>query len=281
MIFQIIGMLIVFCAVMLLMSLIVSSCVQLIQKLANWRQKNLILGLQSLSQYVEAQVHEWEGEKAHSLSNLHQSLQDAFLQQLTPVIGGSHRWLSYRRSEITVAELTSQIEAVLLHNGVNNKQGTAELCQKAGHYFSRIEVEMRFRFRRLTHISVLFFTVILVVLFQLDAIEIIEKGMNLTAPQQQVLSQTIQETCSIASSEDQQLLCLANALMQSNMISFTVLPDGIEYYVPISHGQLDFLTLISRLFGLLCSVVLISLGSPFWFERLKSIFVLKEGLKIK
>ena len=281
MIFQIIGMLFILCATMLLMSLIVSSGVQIIQKSASWRQKNLHLGLKALSEYSAAQISLVDKGNCINQEIIQADIHSALIDLLQPTIKSSLPMLSFQRSEICFTEIQQVIDGVLIRHIDLSESAKKELFTTLAMYFSRIEVEMRFRFRRLTHLSALVCASLLVLLLQLDMILLIENGTRLDITQHNQLANNVRDTCLVAKTTEQQLGCLSQALVNADVLTLGLWPHGWDYFLPIENQQFAWLTFLNRLLGMICSIVLISLGAPFWFERLKSIFVIKEAIKVK
>ncbi|ATC94491.1 hypothetical protein [Pseudoalteromonas tunicata] len=288
MILTLIGMLLLFCAVMLLFSLIVSSLVELLQKMRHWRQKNLRLGLTALSYKITsyAEQHLTLNQAEENIC-WQRNLADVYHQLLTPMIqNNGHSFFQslgfeYARSDISLQELQQVTLIYVKKNVALSYDVERDLKNEISLSFARLELEMKGRYRRKTHASALLFSFILSFVMQLNAFSLLETGYKQSLESSaEVNFQTLVAECKLSKDfKDVEIACLTNHLIQAQVIELTIFAKGAHYYYPLKDGSLDWKILLSRLVGMFVCIIFISLGAPFWFERLKSIYSLQEKIK--
>lgn len=282
MILTLIGMLLLFCAVMLLLSLIVSSLVELLQKAFNWRHSTLKLGVTALSFHVSRYLTEYCNLPSKFCSRTVQhDLETRYFMLLEPLIRGHRfKWLNYARTQVSLDELHKVTVSYLKQNAELTYLAERELKEQLNLIFSRLEIEMKAHYRRQTHSSALVFSFIVACSLQLNAFTLLEVGFKQSSEINSPKLKTLETQCTPSKSlTEVETLCFAEYLLHLGVIKPSLFPYGSQYYYPVDKGEVQWLLLFSRIVGLLVCIILISLGAPFWFERLKSIYSLQAKLK--
>ncbi|SFC32488.1 hypothetical protein [Pseudoalteromonas denitrificans] len=285
MLLDILGILIAFCSVMLMFSLIVTAFIQFLQNNLKWRTRHLKLGLDALAVYIY---------EAHCKNNWvsQEILSETFVDLMKPKIKANRAGLfyqlfrNYERAHVGHDEI--KFALTKLHQQSDNqiKPELKLLLQEIDAFFVRIETEMSSHFARKTHFWSFMIAAVFVILFQLDTFSVLAKVSQDQAYREHLIKNVQQEIkaqktiCDgvITSVKFQQ--CLTQTEQKLALYDFTLLPKGEAHYYKVgeTHHHKTLWQLISFWIGMVISTIFISLGAPFWFNRIKTLIQLKDKL---
>lgn len=282
MIFTLIGMLLLFCTAMLLLSLIVSSLVELLQKILRWRYTILKVAMTALSQHASLNIkRQFELAQSDNVNTVQRDLEKIYHALLQPLIAEEwFRGFKYVRTHVSLDELHKATITYVKQSIDLPYNAERSLKEELGLIFSRLEIEMKERYRRKTHVSALLVALLVSFCLQLNAFVLIENGIKKGTDFNQATLKMLATECKLSKEiQDVEITCLANQLFESQVIKPMLFPHGSHYYYPTNNEKVDWKLLFSRLVGMLACIILMSLGAPFWFERLKNIYSVHSKLK--
>jgi len=283
MLLDILGILIAFCSVMLMFSLVVTAFIQFLQNNLKWRTAHLKLGLTALATHINKMNNNWVSIEA---------LNGSLLELMRPTIKANRSGLFYQlfrnfeRGHISDDEIRAVIVNLHKQSDCNTKPDLNTLLEEVDRFFGRIETEMSSHFTRKTHFWSFIIAGFFVVLFQLDTFSILNKVSQDKTYRDNLISQAQQQVskptayCSNTKSQSDMKSCLALAQKNAALYGFTLLPKGESHFYKVgeSHNHKTIWQLLSFWMGMIISTIFISLGAPFWFNRIKTLVQLKDKL---
>jgi len=283
MLLDILGILIAFCSVMLMFSLVVTAFIQFLQNNLKWRTAHLKLGLTALATHINKMNNNWVSIEA---------LNGALLELMRPTIKANRSGLFYQlfrnfeRGHISDDEIRAVIVNLHKQSDCNTKPDLNTLLEEVDRFFGRIETEMSSHFTRKTHFWSFIIAGFFVVLFQLDTFSILNKVSQDKTYRDNLISQAQQQVskptayCSNTKSQSDMKSCLVLAQKNAALYGFTLLPKGESHFYKVgeSHNHKTIWQLLSFWMGMIISTIFISLGAPFWFNRIKTLVQLKDKL---
>jgi len=283
MLLDILGILIAFCSVMLMFSLVVTAFIQFLQNNLKWRTAHLKLGLTALATHINKMNNNWVSIEA---------LNGSLLELMRPTIKANRSGLFYQlfrnfeRGHISDDEIRAVIVNLHKQSDCNTKPDLNTLLEEVDRFFGRIETEMSSHFTRKTHFWSFIIAGFFVVLFQLDTFSILNKVSQDKTYRDNLISQAQQQVskptayCSNTKSQSDMKSCLVLAQKNAALYGFTLLPKGESHFYKVgeSHNHKTIWQLLSFWMGMIISTIFISLGAPFWFNRIKTLVQLKDKL---
>lgn len=254
MLMDILGVLIGFASIMLLFSLLVTALVHGTQAALNLRFKNMQNVLDAFFEQLAVLDEPCKSklsEKIRSRSPLH------LYATALPIniLGNSFNLTSIGKKEL--ADLVHSIpEMTIEHKEL--------LKQKIDEHFSMIEELMRQRFKQWMHQISIAIAFALCIVFKLNCFTVLNNLNQDSLYRQQAIYASQQLT------PDMQ-----NAAIQTQMmaLNFRIEPESwMDYYLSLSTPS------VFNWFGILFSTILISLGAPFWFNRLQDLVSFRDKL---
>lgn len=268
MLMDILGILIGFASIMLLFSLLVTAIVHGIQTFFSLRLKNL---KKVLITFLK-QVDYLDASQLNALiADMDRRAPDQLFATAFPLK------LSVNKVQL------SNIGLDEFKHIINNCKGLTleereQLCHKVDYYFSTLESIMRQRFTQWMHQLSIITAFVLCFLFQVNCFQLLSdlnndsyyrKQLNMTA--QQLLRQPAPKPADEYEANEQPVI--PTQLMSLN---FEVQPEQWQDY----YASWKAKTLLNWL-GLVFSTILISLGAPFWYNRLKDVMSWRDRLAPK
>lgn len=305
MIMDVLGILIAFSSIMLLFSLLVTSINQAVQNTVKLRYKQLQSGMDELVAYLGESSKEIN---THILASyINKTLTGSKIEKQAKKIAAyvSKEEVQEKINQ-AISEHVSTENAAIARLKINNA---------LDHYFPKFEFVMQHRFQRYMEIMSVVVAFIICVSFQINTFDLLKKlsenpeirqeyvlaaetmvaPLPLT-PATTTLSPTLPSALSSAlpSTTDSDTLTrdeLRQAIKENQqaitqqldsiaLYNFTLVPNGFYYYF----GELEkpftfsFLTFLSNWIGMIISAIFISLGAPFWFKNLKTLFKIRDEL---
>lgn len=283
MLLDILGILIAFCSVMLMFSLVVTAFIQFLQNNLKWRTDHLRLGLTALANHINKINNNW-------VSN--DTLNTSLLDLMRPTIKANRRGLfyqlfrNYERGHINDEEIKAVFTNLHQQSSCNTKPDLNTLLEEVDRFFGRIETEMSSHFTRKTHFWSFIIAGFFVLLFQLDTFSVLNKVSQnkvyrdslVNQAQQQIVKSNSQCSDLIQFTDIQS--CLMSEQRNAALYGFTILPEGESHFYKIgeTHNHKSIWQLLSFWMGMIISTIFISLGAPFWFNRIKTLVQLKDKL---
>lgn len=283
MLLDILGILIAFCSVMLMFSLVVTAFIQFLQNNLKWRTAHLKLGLTALAEHIFKINNNWVSKD---------TLNIALLELMKPTIKANRSGLfyqlfrNYERGHINEEEIKAVLTNLHQQSDCNTKPDLDALLNEIDRFFARIETEMSSHFTRKTHFWSFIVAGFFVVLFQLDTFAVLNKVSqdkvyrdNLVNHAQQQVAKSNGNCRTLIKFENIQS-CLMTEQKNAALYGFTLLPkgEGHFYKTGAAHNHKTIWQLLSFWMGMIISTIFISLGAPFWFNRIKTLIQLKDKL---
>lgn len=283
MILDILGILIAFCSVMLMFSLVVTAFIQFLQNNLKWRTAHLKLGLTALATHIFKINNSWVSQR---------SLNDSLLDLMRPTIKANRGGLfyqlfrNYERGHINDEEIKAVLTNLHQQSDCNTKPDLDALLNEADRFFARIETEMSSHFTRKTHFWSFIVAGIFVILFQLDTFSVLNKVSQDKAYRDSLVNQAQKqinkpyEDCRVFTQFENIQSCLISQQKNAALYGFTLLPKGESHFYKAGEQQSHktIWQLLSFWIGMMISTIFISLGAPFWFNRIKTLIQLKDKL---
>lgn len=283
MLLDILGILIAFCSVMLMFSLVVTAFIQFLQNNLKWRTAHLKLGLTALATHIFKINNSWVSQS---------SLNDSLLDLMRPTIKANRGGLfyqlfrNYERGHINDEEIKAVLTNLHQQSVCNTKPDLDALLNEADRFFARIETEMSSHFTRKTHFWSFIVAGIFVILFQLDTFSVLNKVSQDKAYRDSLVNQAQQqinkpyEDCRVLTQFENIQSCLISHQKNAALYGFTLLPKGESHFYKTGEQQSHktIWQLLSFWIGMMISTIFISLGAPFWFNRIKTLIQLKDKL---
>lgn len=247
-----------FCVVFLLLGLLVTCLVQAIQNVANWRAKLLKKGLNQLARHLVATQN--SGDE-NALAHLLQQLTEPQLPQSSYLPKAFLAQINY----LSIADINRQVVAYFSALNPLESQEKATLEAESARYFARLETEMSLSFRAKTHLASFVCAALLAFSFQINVFTLAENAV----------AHTVSETPISFIGEHQ----------AATRPHFSLLPHGIAYFYKVStqapqksDAHPSFSALLSAWLGVIFAAIFISLGAPFWYQKIHSLLTLKAEL---
>lgn len=283
MLLDILGVLIAFCSVMLMFSLVVTAFIQFLQNNLKWRTAHLKLGLTALASHLFKKNNNWLSKD---------TLDNELLELMKPTIKANRSGLfyqlfrNYERGHVNDEEIKAVLTNLHQQSDCNTKPDLDALLNEADRFFSRIETEMSSHFTRKTHFWSFIIAGIFVVLFQLDTFEVLNKVSQDKVYRESLVNQAQQQVtkplknCGALTTFDDIQSCLVSQQKNTALYGFTLLPKGESHFYKAGEQQSHktIWQLLSFWIGMIISTIFISLGAPFWFNRIKTLIQLKDKL---
>ena len=258
MLMDILGIMIGFASIMLLFSLLVSALVHGAQATLNLRLRNMkdIIGaFFKHTDQVDDEIYKLLNEK------LQQRTPNQVYSTVLPIN------LLGNRLELTRVSKQELIDMVYSIADMGH-EAKEKLKDKIEKDFSTLEEVMIQRFKQWMHQISIGMAFVICFVFQLNCFDLLNKLNNDTAYRQQAIQmRQVHTPNSLQANNSEQLQGQLSAL------SFNITPKKWpEYY---AKAQVSSLT---NWIGIIFSTILISLGAPFWFNRLKDMASLRDKL---
>jgi len=258
---DILGIMIGFASIMLLFSLLVSALVHGAQAALNLRLRNMkgIIGaFFKHCDQVDDRIHELLNDK------LAQRTPDQVYSTVLPVnlLGNRLELTRVSKQELidmvySVSDMTSDVKE--------------KLKEKIESDFATLEEVMIQRFKQWMHQISIGLAFVICFVFQLNCFELLHKLNQDSAYRQQA----IQVVQALPINEGTVPEALDSQKIQGSLsaLNFSITPqDWKSYYASPAMSSL------THWLGVIFSAILISLGAPFWFNRLKDIASLRDKL---
>ena len=259
MLMDMLGILTGFAAIMLLFSLLVTALVQGAQASLDLRFKNLKSVISSFLNNMNL-IETKAAEKI--MEQLEKRFTCGLYSTALPLNIGSNR--------LKVTNIGKQELVDLINNtsdmGLDQKE---QLRQKVLDHFETIEEIMSQRFKQWMHQISIITAFVICFVFQLNCFQLLNQLNQDSAFRHQAIafSDQLNDSKILQEQSQQQLQSSLQAL------NFKITPKAwIEYYFS---AHIDTLT---HWLGIIFSSILISLGAPFWFNRLKDMASLRDKL---
>ena len=283
MLLDILGILIAFCSVMLMFSLVVTAFIQFLQNNLKWRTAHLKLGLTALAEHIY---------KMNTSCVCERDLNTSLINLMQPTIKANRNGLfyqlfrNYERGYINDEEIKAVLTNLHQQSDCNTKPDLTALLEEVDRYFSRIETEMSSHFTRKTHFWSFIVAGVFVVMFQLDTFDVLNKISQDKTYRDNLISQAQQQSkvfnskCSDLTRFIDIQSCLESQKSTAALDGFTILPKGEAHFYKMGeiHNHKTVWQLLSFWVGMIISTIFISLGAPFWFNRIKTLIQLKDKL---
>lgn len=254
MLMDVLGILIGFASIMLLFSLLVTALVHGTQAALNLRFKNMQNVLDAFFEQLNILDEPCKtklSKKLRARSPLH------LYATALPIniLGNGFNLTSIGKKELTelvhsVAEMTIEHKELLK--------------QKIDDHFAMVEELMRQRFKQWMHQISIAIALVLCIVFKLNCFTILNE-LNQDSLYRQQAVHLAQELTPDSQSDELQTQLIA--------LNFRIEPESWQAY----YFSLDTLTVFNW-FGILFSTILISLGAPFWFNRLQDLVSFRDKL---
>ncbi len=260
MLMDILGIMIGFASIMLLFSLLVSALVHGAQATLNLRLRNMkdIIGaFFKHTDQVDDEIYKLLNEK------LQQRTPNQVYSTVLPVN------LLGNRLELTRVSKQELIDMVYSIADMGH-EAKEKLKAKIEKDFSTLEEVMIQRFKQWMHQISIGMAFVICFAFQLNCFDLLNKLNNDSAYRQQAIQAGQLKTLDSKQPENESSDQIQGQL---SALSFNITPDKWpEYY---AKAQISSLT---NWIGIIFSTILISLGAPFWFNRLKDMASLRDKL---
>ncbi len=258
MLMDILGILIGFAAVMLLFSLLVSALVHGAQAALNLRLRNMKGIVEAFFKHAD-QVD----EKIHSLicEKIEKRTPSQVYSTVLPLDLLGNRLKLTRISKQELIDMVYSIHELSI-------EAKEQLKAKINKDFLTLEGIMIQRFKQWMHQISIGLAFVICFVFQLNCFELLNKLNHDSAYRQQLIQLSTQLDPSNQDTNDS-----AKLQGQLSALNFKITPDQWpKYYKPTSVNS------IFNWLGIIFSTILISLGAPFWFNRLKDMASLRDKL---
>jgi hypothetical protein len=256
---DILGILIGFIAIMLLFSLLITALVHGAQAILNLRFKNLKVVLTQFFENMDFVEYEVTQAVLNHIENRFPS--GLYATALPLNIPGNRLKLT----SIGQQELMSIISNTR-NVSIEEKE---QLKNKVLDHFHTLEEIMSQRFKQWMHQISIILAFVICFVFQLNCFSLLNQLNHDSAFRQQSLytaDQLADKTLEQANSSD---------ILQPHLMAleFDITPrEWIDYYFSLK------ITTLSHWLGIIFSSILVSLGAPFWFNRLKDMASLRDNL---
>ena len=263
MLMDMLGIFIGFSAIMLLFSLLVTAIVHGAQAALNLRLKNLKNVIESFFSQVDF---------------VEQNIVDSLIQKIDQrspkQLYATALPLDLQGNQIKLTNIGQQ-ELIDIINSMHELsiEERERLSQKAHYYFSTLEELMSQRFKQWMHQISIATAFVICFVFQLNCFSI----LNDLNQDSYYRSQVTLIADNLAHSEliTSETLANRNTNVQHHIqsLNFEIKPSNWSSYYAAMNIQT-----ITNWIGIIFSAILISLGAPFWFNRLKDMVSLRDRL---
>lgn len=274
MLMEILGIVIGFCSVMLIFSLLVTAIVHAIQGALSLRAKNM---QQVIGHFID-QIDNVDTKKV--LRYIDRQVPDGIHSSLMPKLRFGA--MNLKPSAISLSELLHFVE-----RSMDDETDKEPIKQKISHSFVYIEHIMHERFKMWMHQISIVVAFIIAFCFQLSTFDLIKKLSN--------DSTSLAKLTAYAESYDLQsgttALSATQAAVQLTSLDFELFHQGPEYYLSLdlvnalpyvtpnpSSIDVSIVRAFQNWLGVIFSAIFISLGAPFWFNTLRTAASLKDQL---
>ncbi len=271
MIMDVLGIVIAFCSIMLLFSLLVTSINQALQKTLHFRYRHLQLGMRELIE--------------HLTTNIPTVPKEIINDSIETLINGSKISLAVRKKAAYISEeeiLDSIDSTIKNHTDIVSKSALKQLQTEISDIFPKIEFLMQQRFQNFMELLSIAIALVICLCFQINTFDLLKELSNDTQKREEYITIAekhigIDEKTQTPSNET------------PSLYNFTFLPEGMHYFLGERKTQqtqentspINLLNFLFNWFGMAVSAVLISLGAPFWFNNLKTLFKIRDQLLFK
>ena len=254
MLMDILGILIGFIGIMLLFSLLITAVVHGAQAALQLRFKNMKSVINAFFDHIDVLDEPCKTQLADKLNG--RSAVTLYATALPLDILGNRLKLS----SIGKKELIAIVQSI----GGMIPEHTKRIEKEINEHFDTLEEIMSQRFKQWMHQLSIILAFVICFVFQLNCFSLLDKLNQDSLYRQQAMQ--ISQEITAESSPDQ----LENKLMA---LSFTIEPDTwYQYYLSLEVSS------IFNWIGIIFSSILISLGAPFWFNRLRDVVSLRDKL---
>ena len=261
MLMDILGIMIGFASIMLLFSLLVSALVHGAQAALNLRLRNMKGIIGAFFKHCD-QVDE----------NIHQLLNDKLAQRTPDQVYSTVLPVNLLGNRLELTRVSKQ-ELIDMVYSIADMTSDAKECvkEKIEKDFNTLEEVMMQRFKQWMHQISIGLAFVICFAFQLNCFDLLTK-LNQDSTYRQQATQLVQalpiDSQDMSKSVNQEQL-------QGGLsaLNFSIEPKRWkDYYATASISSL------THWLGIIFSAILISLGAPFWFNRLKDIASLRDQL---
>lgn len=254
MLMDILGILIGFIGIMLLFSLLITAVVHGAQAALQLRFKNMKSVINAFFDHIDVLDEPCKTQLADKLNG--RSAITLYATALPLDILGNRLKLS----SIGKKELIAIVQSITGMMPENSKKIEKEINE----HFDTIEEIMSQRFKQWMHQLSIVLAFVICFVFQLNCFSLLDKLNQDSLYRQQAMQ--ISQTINVDQSQAQ----FENKLMALN---FAIQPDTWQnYYLSLEVSS------IFNWLGIIFSSILISLGAPFWFNRLRDVVSLRDKL---
>ncbi len=248
MLMDILGIIIGFASIMLLFSLLVSAIVHGAQAALHLRFKNMRSVLDAFFKHLDVLD---EPCRTQLTNKINQRSPIGLYATALPLnfLGNRFKITSIGKQELM--DMVHSIESMTLEH-------KEQLQNKIEHHFEILEEIMSQRFKQWMHQISIILAFVICFAFQLNCFSLLDKLNQDSIYRQQAMA--------ITEHGNQ----IEDKLMALN---FTLQPDKWMAY----YASLDISSIYNWL-GIIFSTILISLGAPFWFNRLRDVVSLRDKL---
>ena len=258
MLMDILGILIGFIAIMLLFSLLVTALVQGAQATLNLRFKNLKTVITQFFQNMDFVEHK-----------VTQSILDHIDQRFPSTLYATALPLNIAGNKLKLTNIGQQDLITLIGNTKDvSLEEKEQLKQKIMDHFETLEVIMSQRFKQWMHQISIILAFVISFIFQLNCFTLLNQLNHDRAFRQQ--ANTLSQQLSI---EPPSEIIETQIQPQLSALMFEITPEQWPQY----YFSLNIAT-IGHWLGIIFSSILISLGAPFWFNRLRDMASLRDNL---
>ena len=258
MLMDVLGILIGFIAVMLLFSLLITALVQGAQAALNLRFKNLKTVLTQFFQNMDFVEHK-----------VIQTILEHFDQRFPSTLYATALPLDVPGNKLKLTNIGRQDLISLISNTKDvSLEEKEQLKQKILDHFETLEVIMSQRFKQWMHQISIILAFLICFVFQLNCFSLLNQLNHDSAFRQQtkMMSEQLYSTHEATG---------VKPSLQSHLtaLQFEITPSQwTDYYFSLN------IATISHWLGIIFSSILISLGAPFWFNRLRDMASLRDNL---
>ncbi len=289
MLMDVLGIVIAFSSIMLLFSLLVTSINQAIQNVMQLRYKQLQVGVKELSAYLSQSTSEMNTQVLASYI-------DSTLSG-TKVEKQAKKIAAY----ISKEEVQDKINNAITQHVPKEKADITrlKLLTALDNYFPKFEFVMQHRFQRYMEVMSVAVALTISVCFQINTFDLLKTlstqpeirkeyilaGEAMMAKQSTIATAQINEPNNMSSEELKAQINTTNQALNQNvgniaLYNFSLFPKGMYYYFGENEKPFTFSvkSFLSNWLGMIVSAILISLGAPFWFNTLKTLFKIRDQI---
>lgn len=261
MLMDMLGIFIGFSAIMLIFSLLVTALVHGAQAALNLRLKNLKNVIEAFFNQVEFLTDECVETLLSKID--HRGPNQLYATALPLNLPGNKLMLTNIGRQELVDIINSAHELSI--------EQREQLVQKVSYYFETLEELMSQRFKQWMHQISIAIALVICFTFQLNCFSVLDElnqDSYYRAQAANMGSEMLQQDLANWQSDDIQ--------EKMHALDFKITPEQWpDYYFALD------LSVLTNWLGIIFSTILISLGAPFWFNRLKDLISLRDKLSHK